>query len=272
MTRVAAVQFDPVVGDLAGNLDRAVEVVARSVAEGDRLIVLPELATSGYVFDSAEEAQSLAIAADDPAFERLRAAAGPATVVIGFAERGEGGALHNSAALLDASGVRAVYRKVHLWHREKLFFEPGAERPPVVETPFGRVGVMICFDLQFPEWTRIAALDGADLLAVPTAWPLPAVRTGEQPSEVYIAVATARLNVMAVVCADRTGLERGTDWIGGTLIVDEEGLLLARAGAGAGTALADVDLLKSRRRREGDLSDLLGDRRPDLYGPLTEAR
>jgi predicted amidohydrolase len=269
VTRVAAVQLAPVVGDLAGNVDRAVAAVARSVAEGARIVVLPELATSGYVFETPEEARSLALRPEDAVFARFASAAGDAVVVVGFAELADD-RVCNSAALLDASGVRAVYRKVHLWDQEKRFFVPGDARPPVVETPFGRIGVMICFDLEFPEWTRIAALGGADLLAVPTNWPLVPVPEGERAPEVQIAIATARMNKMAIVCADRVGIERGVEWTGGTAVVDAEGALVARVGSGTGTAWADIDLLASRDKQQAELVDLLGDRRPDLYGPLLD--
>lgn len=268
MTRVTAVQLAPVVGDLVGNVDRAADAVARAVADGAELVVLPELTTSGYVFESPEEARSLGLTPDDEVFGRFSAAAGGAVVVLGFAELGDDGHLYNSAALLDGSGVRAVYRKVHLWDREKLVFRPGDARPPVVETALGRIGIMICFDLEFPEWPRIAALGGADLLAVPTNWPLVPVPEGERAPEVQIAIATARMNKMAIVCADRVGVERGVDWTGGTSIVTAEGALVARVGPVAGSVSADIDLLDSRDKRQAEHVDLLGDRRPDLYGPL----
>ena len=268
MTRVTAVQLAPVVGDLTGNVDRALDALRAAVADGAELVVLPELTTSGYVFESPEEARMLGLAPDDAVFRRFADAAGDAVVVLGFAETGDDGHLYNSAALLDASGVRAVYRKVHLWDREKVFFRPGDARPPVVETRFGRVAVMICFDMEFPEWPRIAALGGADLLAVPTNWPLVPVPEGERAPEVQIAIATARMNKMAIVCADRVGVERGVDWTGGTSIVDAEGALVAQVGRTAGAVSADIDLRDSRDKRQAEHVDLLGDRRPDLYGPL----
>jgi predicted amidohydrolase len=157
---------------------------------------------------------------------------------------------------------------VHLWDQEKRFFTAGDALPPVVETSVGRIGVMICFDLEFPEWTRIAALAGADLLAVPTNWPLVPVPEGERAPEVQIAIATARMNRMAIACADRVGEERGVAWTGGTSIVDEEGALRSAVGPEAGTAWADLDLLDSRDKQQAELVHLMGDRRPDLYGPL----
>lgn len=268
MTRVAAVQLAPVVGDLDGNLRRATVALTEALDGGAQIVVLPELTTSGYVFESVEEARSSAVAPTHPIFAEWSGLLGEAVLVVGFAESADGPLPHNSAAVLDRSGVRAVYRKVHLWDQEKRFFEPGDGQPAVVDTPHGRVGVMICFDLEFPEWTRIAALDGADLLAVPTNWPLVPVPAGEQAPEVQIALATARMNHLAIAFADRVGTERGVDWTGGTGIVGADGRLIDTVGAHAGTAWAEVDLPASRDKQQAEFVDLLGDRRPDLYARL----
>jgi predicted amidohydrolase len=269
MTRIAAVQLSPVVGDPVGNEAGATAAIRAAVADGARLIVLPELTTSGYVFLDREEARGLAIGPDDPVFDRWAALLGDAVLVVGFAEA-DGDDLFNSAAVLDASGVVAVYRKVHLWDLEKRVFTPGSGLPALVETPFGRVGVMICFDLEFPEWTRIAALQGADLLAVPANWPVQPRPDGSDVPEVQVAAATARLNHVAVVVADRQGAERGVDWAGGTHVVGADGGIVDRVGAGNGVAWADLDLPASRDKRQATLVDLLGDRRPELYGRLLE--
>jgi predicted amidohydrolase len=79
--------------------------------------------------------------------------------------------LYNSAALVDGSGTRALYRKAHLWDTEKLIFTPGDATPPVTDLGFGRVGLMICHDLEFQEWARLAALGRADIIAAPVNWP-----------------------------------------------------------------------------------------------------
>ena len=132
--------------------------MAEAAAAGARLVVLPELCDSGYVFDAADpaaEARGLAApAADSVTLRQWRALAGRHRLVIvgGFCELGADGRLYNSAALVDASGTRAVYRKAHLWDKEKLVFTPGDAAPPVVDTEFGRVAVMVCYDLEFPEW------------------------------------------------------------------------------------------------------------------------
>jgi predicted amidohydrolase len=271
MTRIAAVQLSPVVGDPAGNEARATAAIEAAVAGGAEVVVLPELTTSGYVFRDAEEARGLAIAADDALFGRWAALLGDAVLAVGFAEL-DGPDLFNSAAVIDASGVRAVYRKVHLWDLEKRVFTPGSALPALVETPYGRIGLMICFDLEFPEWTRIAALQGADLLVVPANWPVQPRADGGEVPEVQVAAATARLNNMAVVVADRQGPERGVEWAGGTHVVGADGGIRDRVGPGDGVAWAELDLHASRDKRQATLVDLLGDRRPDLYGPLLARR
>lgn len=273
MTTVAAIQLDPSVGDFPGNRDKAAAAIAEAFGAGASIVVIPELATSGYVFHNREEARSVSIHPDHELFEEWAqlskdARGGDGLVIGGFSELGDGQELYNSAAIVDASGVRAVYRKVHLWDREKEVFTPGDAGPAIVDTPHGRVGVMICFDMEFPEWTRLAALAGADLLTVPTNWPLLADPGAERPAEQTIAIAAALVNRMAIACADRFGIERGVDWTQGTAIISSAGVVMSEAGPGPGRALAELDLPKSRDKRVSPGVDLFADRRPDLYDRL----
>lgn len=268
MTRIVCRQLAPRIADLAANHATIVRTVAEATSAGADILVLPELATSGYVFESAQEARSCAITPDDPRVgEWAAAVSGGSVVVLGFAELGGDGAVYNSALVLDATGVLAAYRKAHLWDREKLFFAPGAQPPPVVPTRFGRLAVMICYDLEFPEYTRRAALDGADLLAIPTNWPRTDVPSGERPPEVLIAQAAARVNHIVIACCDRAGAERGQEWTEGTSIIDQDGWRIAAAGA-RGEASAEVDLAATRDKAVTEHNDLFADRRPDLYGPI----
>src|SRR6185312_2455263 len=197
-----------------------------------RLVVLPELCDSGYVFDTADpaaEARGLAAPAADSATLRQwheLAARHRLVIVGGFCELGADGRLYNSAALVDASGTRAVYRKAHLWDSEKLVFTPGDAALPTVDTEVGRVAVMVCYDLEFPEWTRLAALDGADLIAAPVNWPGYRWPEGERPAEVVKAQAAAAANGVFVAVADRCRTERGVSWISGSLIASPEGYML----------------------------------------------
>lgn len=255
--------------DGPGRRAAALAAIADARAAGAELIVLPELVTSGYVFTSPQEAAALAIRPDDTVFAQWAAALGgsAATVVGGFCEAGPAGRLYNSAAVVDRGGVRAVYRKTHLWDTEKLYFTPGDVPPPVVDLPFGRLGVLICYDLEFPELPRCLALAGAELLAVPTSWPRVDRPAGEHPPEVVIAMAAARVNRVAVACADRCGVERGQEWTGGTTIVGSDGWVAAEA-TGDALVSASLEPARARDKRISARNDALGDRRPELYHAL----
>jgi predicted amidohydrolase/dienelactone hydrolase len=277
---IAVAQLAIAIGEPDANRQAAAAAVAKAAAAGARLVVLPELCDSGYVFgDDAEkafaEAESLAAPADDSVtLRQWRSLAAEHHVVIvgGFCERGDDGRLHNSAAVVDASGTRSVYRKAHLWDKEKLVFTPGDEQPPVVDVEFGRVGVVICYDLEFPEWVRLPALAGADLIAAPVNWPAASHPDGERPAEVVKAQAAAATNGVFVAVADRCQDERGVSWISGSLIADPEGYPLA------GPVLADhpelliaaCDLPRARDKALAGDNDLFADRRPALYTPAQE--
>ncbi|MDQ3867352.1 MAG: carbon-nitrogen hydrolase [Actinomycetota bacterium] len=269
MVRVACCQIVPEVGDAEGNRRRAREAVREAVDAGARLVVLPELSTSGYVFESEEEARVLAQPADGGALRDWadEAARGDAVIVGGFAEAGDDGLLYNSAAVVDATGAVAVYRKLHLWDREKLVFEPGSKPAPVVETLVGRVGVAICYDLYFPELVRGLALAGADVVALPTNSPRLPRPDGEPPIEITIAAAQAHLNRVFFAVCDRAGRERGVDWVGGSVVCDENGWVLAGPpdGFGPGLVLADCEFGRARDKAWGERNDVFGDRRPEVY-------
>jgi predicted amidohydrolase len=276
MTVVAVIQLPLAVGDMDGNRAAAAEAVAVAAAQGAGLVVLPELSDSGYVFADETEARSLAAPADaSPTLSQWRElAARHRTVIVGgCCELGADGRLYNSAALVDGSGTRAVYRKAHLWDAEKLVFAAGSTRPPVVDLPFGRVALLICYDLEFPEWVRLAALGGADLIAAPVNWPAAPCPATERPAEIVKAQADAAVNGVFVAVADRCRAERGTGWICGSVIIGADGYPLAgpatNAGAGRTTILtADCVLARARDKRVSDRNDLLADRRTELYAGL----
>ncbi|WCB96790.1 (R)-stereoselective amidase [Baekduia alba] len=267
MTRIAVQQLAPTIGDLDANAGLAVGAIREAAEAGAEVVVLPELLTSGYLFADAQECAAAAIAPDHDILRAwaAEAARGGLVVVGGFCEAGPDGKTYNSAAVIDQAGeLRAVYRKLHLWDGEKRLFAPGAGAPPVVETRAGRVGVVICYDLEFPELTRAVALAGADLLAVPTNWPLVPRPDGERPPEAVVAMGTARVNRMAVACADRLGTERGLEWTGGSSIVGVDGWVVAETHA-VGMVVADVDLAAARDKQLTELAHAFGDRRPEMY-------
>lgn len=264
MTTIACCQFAPAVGDLDGNIDQIESQLRAAVAAGADVVVLPELATSGYMFSDAAEARSLALPASSPVFTRWAELAGDSVVVVGFCEVGSDQRLYNSAAVV-GGGTRAFYRKTHLWDREKLIFTPGDTLPPVINTAHGSIAVMVCYDLEFAELTRRVALDGAELIAAPVNWPLFPRPAGERPGEVITAMSTARTNRIAIAACDRSGIERDQPWTEGSAIVDPDGWVVASVGAGSGMALADLDLTATHDKSLTEHVDLLADRRVDLY-------
>ena len=272
--RIVCQQLSPTFGDFEANRRASVAAIREAVEAGGQVVVLPELTTSGYVFKSREEAEAVAIGRDHPIFgewaaEIARAPGGEGFVFAGFCELGDDGLLYNSAAIVDPSGLMATYRKTHLWDREKLFFTPGVDLPPVLRTPLGRIGVLVCYDLEFPELTRTLALHGAELIVVCTNWPLVEHPAGEHAPEVVIAMAAARTNRIFIACCDRAGVERGQEWNEATSVVDENGWVIATVQDG--TAIADVDLRRATHKRLTSLADAFADRRPELYSAVVSA-
>lgn len=268
---VACAQLAPVLGDLEGNDARIRAAVERAAERGAQVVVVPELASTGYVFADADEARGVARPTEEAVAPWVEAAADTGTIVAGgFAELGDDGRVYNSAALVDGSGALAVYRKLHLWDREKLVFAPGERFPPVVETPLGRLGLCVCYDVEFPEVSRGLALRGAELVCVPTNWPDEGRPAGERPMEVVRVMAAASINRLFIAAADRTGVERGVDWVGASAIASPGGWLLAGpATSGTETILvARCDLAEARDKRLNERNDVLADRRPEVYAQV----
>ena len=168
---MAACQVALDIDDPSGTQQRLGEAVRKAVRQGARLVVLPELASSGYCFRTAAEARAAAQPVDGRFvgwLSGLSAELG-CILVSGLCEA-SGDDVFNSAVVLQAGEILTVYRKVHLWGSEPQFFTPGRNRPAVVDTFAGRVAPMICYDQEFPEWIRVAADLGAELITVPANW------------------------------------------------------------------------------------------------------
>ena len=265
---MASVQLAPVLGDVEGNQALIADGVGRAADAGAALVVVPELATSGYVFSSPEEACAAARPASVALTPWVEVARETGTVMAGgFAELACDGTVFNAAAIVAGSGILTVYRKVHLWDRESLVFAAGTAAPPVVDTAVGRLGLCVCYDLEFPEFPRSLALRGADLICVPTNWPDEDSAAGERPLEVVRAMAAASSSKVFIACADRCGTERGVAWVGGSAIVADTGWLLAGPPAAPEPTLlvAACDLARARDKRLNERNDVFADRRPHVY-------
>ena len=269
--RVACCQIEPQVGHKAANLAKTADFIERAASGGANIIVLPELCSSGYVFESRAEARALADAFDDGESTALWAGLArdlKVHLVAGFAEL-DGDTLYNAAAVIGPRGRLGVFRKVHLWADENLFFAPGNLGFPVFPTEHGVLGVAICYDGWFPEAYRAVALKGAELVCVPTNWvPI----NGQDPSREAMAniltMASAHSNGIYIAAADRVGTERGQPFIGQSLITSYTGWPIGGPASATDEQIiyADIDLAQARRsRRWNDFNQVLGDRRPQAY-------
>ncbi|MDV8070661.1 nitrilase-related carbon-nitrogen hydrolase [Rhodococcus sp. IEGM 1366] len=266
--KIACCQLPIEIGDRELNLKTIRNVVTEAAREGAKIVVLPELANTGYCFESSDELRNLAEPVNGKTIpEWLELSRDlDITLIGGFAELGRGDLIYNSAVLVESGKFRAVYRKSHLWDSEKKYFTAGDARPPVIETEHGRIGVMICYDIEFPEWVRIPSLKGADIICAPVNWPVFPVPLGERPIEIVKAQATCAANSVFLAVCDRAKSERGQEWIGGSVIIDRTGYPLTSSVQGThSTIYATVDLTAARRKSISERNDVFGDRRIDLY-------
>lgn len=275
--RVACIQMEPIVGEKARNLAASLAHIETAAAAGARLLVLPELCNSGYVFATREEA--FALSEPIPGGQTCTAWAEAAArlgiwIVAGIAERA-GDVLYNSSVLIGPDGHIGTFRKVHLWNAEALFFEPGDLGFPVFRTSFGRIGMAICYDGWFPEAYRLCALQGADIVCVPTNWvPIPGQDPTREAMANILVMAAAHSNSIFIAAADRVGTERGQPFLGQSLIASYTGWPIAGPAGPTDEEIiyADLDLSEARRARNwNDYNQPLRDRRSDVYGAMLGA-
>jgi predicted amidohydrolase len=269
LVKVAAIQFEPILGKTALNQEKVIELVDKAFGEGAQLVVAPEMANTGYIFESKEEAAQYAEAVPEgPMVQALAKTASDKNgyVVSGLMEK-DGDKLYNTAVLVGPEGYIGKYRKTHLWDIDKTFYEPGDIGFPVFDLPFGRIGICICYDQTFPEVSRIYAMQDVDIICSPTNWVvIPGLATPEDPTWSYIARTQAQVNGVYMVCADRIGNERGVTFGGSSCIVGLFGFLGGPASGDKEEILtADLDIAAGRVRMLSAVNHLLNDRRTDLY-------
>jgi predicted amidohydrolase len=270
---IGVVQMDCVLGDVAANLVHIEELVHRAAdllgdaAGAERLIVLPECATTGYFI--GDRAAELAEPADGPTNAALAAMAvsAGAHLAVGVVEA-DGDDVYDSLALFSPTdGLLASYRKVHLFSSEKAVFTVG-HRPCLVDTSFGRVGLTICYDLLFPEYVRGLVLSGAELIINGTDWITDPWQTdqGWAGQNVRALCQVRGLeNSVHVVMADRTGEEAGFTSLGYSTIAGPTGVVLAGVDEGEGVACATVEDPTADLERWRSYATYLRDRQPSLY-------
>ncbi|MFJ2333996.1 nitrilase family protein [Pseudomonas helleri] len=273
--RVAVVQFDPQVGiqHSQANLEHSLELAREAAINGANLIVLPELANTGYLFGTRQEAFLHAeLIPEGPSMQAWLDFARKHQVYLaaGLAER-DGVQLFDSAVLVGPGGFIGKYRKAHLWNREKLWFTPGNLGFPVFDTPIGRIGLLICWDIWFPEVPRLLSLQGADIICSLNNWiwtPPPLFDDSGKCMASYLTMTAAHANNVFIAAANRIGEEQGERYLGCSLITGTNGWPIGKvASADEQTILyADIDLTSARSAPIwNSLNDLHRDRRVDVY-------
>jgi predicted amidohydrolase len=267
--------------DVDAGLDRIERIVSRARKRGADLVVLPEAALGGYLFEPVLPGARTSVAPppqlrrDGPEIERLARIAGDTVVCAGYTEAARGGR-YSSAVCVTGDGVLGHQRKVHLPPGEKGQFLSG-NGFAAFDTPLGRMGMLVCYDKVFPEAARELSLDGADIVASLAAWPVcrarPATRTKHDRQVEHFNLldrARALENQVIWVSANQCGRLGRLRFPGQAKVVDPDGSVLASTGARAGTALARVDVRGSLGAVRRELSHL-GDRVPAAYGTSAAA-
>ena len=268
---VACIQMEPIFGETSHNVAASIAMIEEAAAQGANLMVLPELCNTGYVFSSREEAYSLAeTIPQGPSSEAWIACAARLNIylVAGITER-EDETLYNSAVIIGPEGLIGRYRKVHLWGDEALYFTPGNLGFPVFKTRIGTIGCQICYDCWFPESFRMAALQGAEIVCVPTNWvPIPGLDPSREAMANILVMAASHSNSIFIAAADRIGTEREQPFIGQSLITSYTGWPVAGPASDKNPeiVIATVNLAAAKRHRNwNDFNQVLKDRRPEVY-------
>jgi len=257
---IGYVQTAPIFGEKGQNFLQIEVLLKNKKAD---LIVLPELFATGYTFISKEEAANLAEDIDGITAKFLKKIASTTNAVIvgGFVEK-DGNSIYNSAMLVSKTDVIGVYRKIHLYYNEKLWFSAGDKKLKIYEINNFKVGMMICFDWIFPETARSLALLGTDIIAHSANLVLPFCQN---------AMITRCLeNRVFAITSNRIGNEiRGVDnfnFTGGSQITSYNGEILSSAPRDKiHVDFVEIDLEKARDKKLNKFNNLLEDRRPDYY-------
>lgn len=280
---IACVQTDVVFGNLSANTDRAVEWIEKASSADAKLVVMPECMLCGYAYDSRAAAMEKSISIDSEPIRRLVASAAEHQIhlTLGFL-LADGDRLFNASALIGPQGVVSVYRKVHLPQLGVDRFVDRGDQPYSVHeiqtaehgsenTGDLRIGMAICYDCSFPEPMRVLGIEGADVIALGTNWPVGAIRTAE-----IVPPARSMENHLFFVAANRVGAEGGFTFCGHSSICGPDGVVLAASHDDRETMLvAEIDPAAARNKRiertvGKHVIHRMNDRRPEFYDKIVD--
>lgn len=271
-TRIACAQIDVEIGNVDANRRKIVSHIKAAADRSAQLAIFPECALTGYCFNNLDEAIPFAERLDGLSSEAIAAACRETGLfaVVGFIEKGTSG-FFNAAMLVGPDGPLGTYRKVHLpFLGIDRFLTPGDRPFASVELPIGKLGVNICYDVSFPEGSRVLKLLGAQLIVLPTNWPPDAWRSPE-----FVINARAQENHVNFAAVNRVGVERGWRFIGRSKVVDYNGDTIVEAsGEEEQLLVVDLDLEAADVNKIVNVAgsyelDRLRDRRPEFYAQVS---
>lgn len=258
--KIGYVQTSPIFGEITQNFEQVEKLLGYSKAD---LIVLPELFATGYTFISKEETELLAENIEGNTAEFLMGIAKrtSAVVVGGFIEK-DGNQIFNSSMIVSDSEVLGIYRKIHLYYKEKLWFSPGNKALEIYEVKNAKIGIMICFDWFFPETIRSLTLLGADIIAHPANLVLPYCQSAM--------ITRCLINRVFAITSNRIGNEaRGEDkftFTGGSQITSYNGEVLSSAPKDKPHIdFVKIDVENARDKNINVYNNVIKDRRTEFY-------
>jgi len=256
--KAGVVQFDIINGQIEANMDVALANLEHLASRGVSLAVLPELFSCGFDNRCLKEHSRHTV----PILERLSGfARDHGMAIAGTLPESEVGRIYNTMYFMDTDGsVKGKYRKLHLFRltNEHLFYGAG-DRVVTIDTNLGRMGLMICYDLRFPEMACKHLQADARMIIISAQWP-----ESRKNHWRHLVVARAIENQLYMVCANRTGTDEDLAFPGMSMVVDPMGEILADAGADGKTAVATIEMEQVTRVRQ--LIPCITDRRSDVYG------
>jgi predicted amidohydrolase len=263
--KVGFIQFAPVLGNAQANIRRIGELISRAKAAD--LVVLPELANSGYNFESREQAWAMSEEIPTGVFVNFLTSLcreNNLLIVSGLNER-DNDRLYNTAVLVGPQGYIGKYRKLHLFMNEKDYFTPGDVGLPVFDIGSCKIGILVCFDWIFPEVWRILGMKGTDIICHPSNLVIPGLCQKAIPVH-------AVTNRVYVILANRIGSERDLTFTGLSTIADPKANVLVQASATEeDVKVVDIDISLARDKMVTPRNHVFADRRPLEYTNLIES-
>lgn len=268
---VGAAQIDVSIGNKAANLAKCLRYLESAHQKGIKLIVFPECALTGYVFNSFDEAFEMSEAVPGESTKVLEDACRKYDMImaIGLLEK-NGGELYNTAVLITPDGLCGKYRKTHtLVLGVDRFIRPGKELSTFLLQDI-MVGITICYDQRFPEAARVMGLKGAQLIISPSNLP-----EGAEVYANFVNRTRASENRLFIISCNRVGKERNVRFIGYSQIIDYSGEILAEGSETLEEIIkAEIIIEKADVKHVVNIPgeyefDIFGDRRPELYGQIT---